>query len=336
MRISKGLTGITAAVMMILLILDSKTAFTSTQDGIQMCIKTVIPSLFPFLILSGIITSVLSGGKAIFLHPLGKLCGIPAGSETLLLMGLLGGYPVGAQCIFQAYQSGRLEKTEAERMLGFCNNAGPAFIFGITISVFGSPLTGWILWGIQILSCLITGWILPGSISSQSMHGKNENRSIPEILTQSVRTMSIICGWVIAAKVVIGFADRWFLWLLPKPLCVLLKGFLELSNGCLALTDIASLGVRFILCSVILTFGGLCVWMQIFSVTGGLAKRNFIWGKLIQTLISLFLAVAICLLLYPEAVASGSSVAFAIGAMVVILVVMKKVVAKKRKVLYTV
>jgi len=111
-----------------------------------MCLESVVPSLFPFLILSGIITTSFTGVEVKILRPVGRLCGIPSGGESLLLIGLIGGYPVGAQCIYRAYETGQISKVDAQRMLGFCNNAGPAFIFGITASLFDSLIYPWLIW----------------------------------------------------------------------------------------------------------------------------------------------------------------------------------------------
>ena len=90
-------TGIFASLGMLLLILDTKTAIQGAQEGIRLCIMTVIPSLFPFFVLSSLLTGALTGVRLRFLRPIGKLCRMPAGSESLLLIGMLGGYPTGAK-----------------------------------------------------------------------------------------------------------------------------------------------------------------------------------------------------------------------------------------------
>ena len=150
------------AIAMLVLILDAKTALTGAKEGITLCLYTVIPSLFPFIFISGILSSTLVGLNLPILRPLGKLCGIPSGSEPLLLLGLIGGYPVGAQNIAHAFNSRQLDKNTARRMLGFCNNAGPAFIFGLMSSMFKSPAAPWFLWLIHIISALAVGSFLPG------------------------------------------------------------------------------------------------------------------------------------------------------------------------------
>ena len=71
MKQNNQIYGIGAAVGMLLLILDSKTAVTGAWDGIELCLRTVIPSLFPFFIISAALTSSLAGMKLPLLRPLG-------------------------------------------------------------------------------------------------------------------------------------------------------------------------------------------------------------------------------------------------------------------------
>ena len=95
-------TGIVAAIGISLLILDSKTALAGAQSGVELCIRTVIPSLFPFFLFSILLTTSLMGRRIRILRPLCRLCRIPEGAESILIAGCLGGYPVGAQCVSQA------------------------------------------------------------------------------------------------------------------------------------------------------------------------------------------------------------------------------------------
>ena len=84
------------------LILDGKTAIEGAHNGLEVCFHTVIPSLFPFIFLSSLLTGSLTGGTLIHSNPLRRLFRIPNGSEAILLTGLLGGYPIGAKCVNEA------------------------------------------------------------------------------------------------------------------------------------------------------------------------------------------------------------------------------------------
>ena len=70
-------------------------------------------------------------------------------------------------------------------------------------------------------------------------------------------------------------------------------GMLELSNGCIGLFAVDDLPLRFVICSGILAFGGICVFMQIASAANGLSLKQFFLGKGIHTLLSILIASGI-------------------------------------------
>ena len=286
-------TGIFSGFGLLLLILDGKTGIYGASEGLRLCMQTLIPSLFPFFFLSILLTGSLSGTNFPFLRPLGRLCGIPKGAEMLFVIGLLGGYPSGAQCVAQSYEAGQLSRRQAGRMLGFCSNAGPSFLFGIIASRFGEIRIAWMLWLVHILSAVMTAALLPGKQSICAGIQTSNQLSLPQVLKKSLSIMAQICGWVIISRVIICFLNRWVLWLLPAWLQVCITGILELANGCIDLSAVTNDGLRFVICCGLLSFGGICVLMQTISVTGKLGLGMYLPGKLIQTGLSVLLS---CLL----------------------------------------
>ena len=125
---------------MLVLILDGKTAMAGAFEGTMLCIRTLIPSLFPFFVLSAMLTSSLSGG-------------------SLLLAGVLGGYPVGAGNVARAYRNGQVSRSEAQRLVVLCNCAGPSFLFGVLGPVLGGAEACFLLWGVYLCSILAL-WLL--------------------------------------------------------------------------------------------------------------------------------------------------------------------------------
>lgn len=290
--------GIICSIFMVLLILDAKCALSSASEGVRLCIYTVIPSLFPFFLLSAFINASLLGTNSKLLKPLGKLCGIPSGSEPLLLVGLVGGYPVGARNIQTAYNSGYLSKSDSIRMLAFCNNAGPSFIFGFLSPMFENKWLLVVLWSIHILSAMLTGIIYPRVPHSESTVTPARIPSVSEAMESALKSIALVCGWVIIFRVIIGFCDRWFLWLLPKTVQVFFSGVLELTNGCIRLSEISSPALQFVFAEVFLSFGGLCVLMQTGAVCAPLPIRSYIKGKLIQSILSILLCIPVLPLVF--------------------------------------
>jgi len=334
---SRMITACISSIGIAALIFDSKTAILGAAEGIDLCLRTVVPSLLPFFVLSILLTNAVSGTIIPFLSPVGRLCGIPRGAESLLLIGLLGGYPVGAQAITEAYHGGSLTKQDAHRLLGFCSNAGPAFIFGIAGSLFRFQKSVFFLWGIHILSALMVGMILPDKAKGKTRVRASTQISFPAALAKAIRILSGVCGWIILFRIFIAFLDRWVLWILPETARLLLIGSLELANGCNSLLQAQSEPLRFMLAAVILGFGGICVGMQTISVTGELGTGFYFPGKLLQGLISLVLSAFAAQLQY-RFMKSGFLLILLAGAagivFLLILVICKKTVAFSRKEVY--
>ena len=283
---------ISGAIGMTVLILDGKTAVSGIREGIQICIHTLISALFPFLFLSGMLTDSLSSINPRLFKPLGKLCRIPDSSISLLPVGWLGGYPMGARCASRLVVTGQASPQNATQFAIICNSAGPAFLFGILGSFFSRKSAVFMLWLIHLISAILTGILLTGNPQQHIKEAYTPSRSFTDILNDSLRAMGSICGCVLLFRMILEFLNRWFLWLLPDTLQVLAAGCLELTNGCLQLSRISSESVRFILTSVMLSFGGVCIWLQTLSVFPDIQLSRYMRGKLLQTYFSLILSGA--------------------------------------------
>ena len=92
----------TGCSAMLILVLDSKTALLGAQKGIELCIYTVIPSLFPFFVISILLTGALSGSSLAMLRPILRFCKMPEGSGNLLTVGPGGGVRCPKQMLSDA------------------------------------------------------------------------------------------------------------------------------------------------------------------------------------------------------------------------------------------
>lgn len=281
------------AVSMVILMLNAKEASAFAADALKLCTASLIPSLFPFMFLAIVLNGTLSGCRFRFLRIVRSVCRIPEGSEMLFLLGILGGYPVGAQVIANAYQGGNLKKEDAQRMLGFCNNAGPSFIFGVIGPLFHSVTVPALLWLIQVISALITGAVLKGNCDTAIKENRRTHVSITDALEKSVKAMGLICGWVILFRIIVGFLERFLGTYISGNILTVITGLLELTNGCIALYGVKNSGLRFILASTFLSLGGMCVLLQTASSIKTLNIKTYISGKCIQGIVSAILAYII-------------------------------------------
>ena len=246
-----------------------------------------------------------------------KLCGkvmaplfrVNGACASALALGFVGGYPVGARTAISLYQSGQCSKTEAERLLAFCNNSGPAFIFGVVgAGIFGSGALGLLLYLVHMAASLLVGLLFrfyrpgEGPRSGRLQGVQFQTASFPTAFTHSVTgalasTLNI-CAFVLFFTVIIrmlsltavltGLAR--LLSLLFGPLGFdqswarrLLTGVLEVSSGVSSLTG-GSLSGRLSMAAFMLGWAGLSVHCQVLAFLGdsGLSMRTYLVGKLLH------------------------------------------------------
>ena len=278
--------------------------------GLQLAFSTAIPALFPFLAASALLldTGALDALHRLCTKPLARLYGLPGAAAAPLLLGLTGGYPVGAAAAAALYREGTLTKPQAERLLGFCNNTGPAFIVGVCgAGVLGSVRIGLLLYAIHAASALLTGLVmahgvpvrqtetrtvkpryaLPQALVRACEQAAQTSIKITAFLTLFAVLTAILDASGLLKRLFVPFAGLCALLGMPEDAgWPLLYGALELTRG-LAILPEAALSARFLLpvCSALLAFGGLSIWCQSISVLAdtGLSLRRFACGKLLHT-----------------------------------------------------
>ena len=270
MRKKLGLLGCLAALG-VLLLCSADTA-RAVREGLALCAGSVIPALFPFLAVSGLLTALDAGaapgrGRMLLARVLG--CG-PAGAGAFLL-GLVGSYPVGARTVAQLYREKRISRPEACRLLLFCNNCGPAFILGVAgLGCFGSLWAGGLLWAVHMLAALGIALVLP-------------RRPLPPS-RDAAGAMVQICGFVVFFLAALRLTAR--LTGLSHPL---LSGAVELTQGILALPATPA---GFVWAAALLGWGGLSVHGQSAAVLSGtdLPLGPYLAAKAAQAALSALLA----------------------------------------------
>ncbi len=143
------LLGLVLLAATLALVVWPEQSMEAARTGLQLCYNVIIPSLFPFFVLSSLVVELgLAGyvGRARegIMRP---LVNVPGSCASAVALGFIGGYPVGARTAISLYEKGMCTKTEAERLLAFCNNSGPAFILGVVgAGVFSSSRVGVLLY----------------------------------------------------------------------------------------------------------------------------------------------------------------------------------------------
>lgn len=148
--------------LFILLILFSKQSLLAAQNGLDLFLNSVLPSIFPFLVVVNIIINldILKKICKLFNPLTKKVFNLPGISTLPIIIGLISGYPIGAKISNDLYSKNLISKNTAEKLLGFTNNSGPLFILSyVGISLYHDLMTGILLLCTHILSAITVGII---------------------------------------------------------------------------------------------------------------------------------------------------------------------------------
>jgi sporulation integral membrane protein YlbJ len=294
------------------LITASAQAVQACRAGLRLCTELILPSLFPFFVLSALLAKLgLPAQLGERLAPLGgRLFRISGAGCTALLMGLLGGYPLGAAYIAELCENGCVDEEEAGRLLAFCNNSGPAFAVGaLGLGVFHSVRIGLFLYAVHALSALLTGLFFRGQAKGPAprpvlLDEADPARALAEAVKRAALSLLQICGFVVfftallavldaggGVSLLCGLLHEAFGWELSfaRALCT---GLLELGSGAAALEGLRPSPATLALASWILSWGGLSVHFQTLSVLSDskITGALHLAGRLISACISAAMA----------------------------------------------
>lgn len=273
------------------------------QNGLSLCINAVIPSLLPFMLVSSCVI------KSKFSKPLGAAIGTVLSPLTKMspaacvcfITGLFGGYGTGARAVYESYKEKEISREEAERLMAFCNNAGPLFILGtVGIGFYSNKTVGITLLLIQIITALICARVFGGNFGGERISVRKEwdfykknKPSLGELITSSAFESA---GAIINACVfVITFSA--ILEILPFGEYRFLAGFLEVTRGT---AEVSRMGTRALpLASAFLAWGGMSVHFQANALTGGeFSTKTYYIGRLFASVIAFLITKAVCADIY--------------------------------------
>ena len=303
------------------LMLYPQQSMAAAREGLSLCGNVIIPSLFPFFVLSSLVVELgLAGyvGRLVegIMRPVFRVGGVCA---SALVLGLIGGYPVGAKTAIRLYEKGMCTRAEAQRLLAFCNNSGPAFILGVVgAGVFSDSRVGLLLYLTHVAASVCVGLLFrfyrpaaggkgapaPSPLSFQAQR-------FAAAFTGCVKSAFLstlnICAFVVFFTVVIrllfltgilpGIAK--LLGLLFSPLGFtpqwgerLLTGVLEISSGVWSLSGEGISAGGLSMAAFILGWAGLSVHCQTLSFLdgSGLSVNTYLAGKLLHGFFSALFA----------------------------------------------
>lgn len=268
--------------LLFFLLFHPKEALTGVKNGLGLWLNIMIPTLLPFLILTGALLK--TGNIRKLLKPSAffwkTFFGLSPAGAYVLILGLLCGYPMGAKLAHDLYIDQQISRREGEYLLTFSCNASPAFIIsylsGILLKNKISAVQMILTFLAADLFCMLFfrfvvyhGHTVDSVCVNKIKKETYQQDSIGVILDVSImdgfETITRLGGYILLFSLIL--ASTSFYWPFHAQSCMLFTAPLELTTG---LKQIAGAPLpwksRYLASMLLTSFGGFCVMAQTKSV----------------------------------------------------------------------
>ena len=294
----KNIIGLVLMGLLLLCLFFFQDIYPAMQDGLKLCYTTIIPSLFPFMVLSDLFSSahfMLPNRKNANLFS--RLFHQSPNASFAFLVGMLCGFPLGVREVCRLYREKVISHEQANHLLGFLSCASPSFvIFGIGLGLRDSLKEGIYLYLIQVsLACVIGIATRPKKQGAQPMaeHPSDFAISLPKAVASSVSGILSVCGMICVFSVLTAILSH----LLPAGLTDYLAIFLEITGGAERISHsfVQNKALSFALTSAGICFSGFSVHTQaaIFIIDTDLSYTHYLKSKCFASAFGFLLGYAL-------------------------------------------
>lgn len=263
------------------------------RNGLNICGSSVIPSLFPFMVISDfILRSGIGNIAGQKLAPItNKVFRLPGTAGCAVMLSLVGGFPVGAKMTAQLFENGDITRKQGRRMIFFCVNAGPAFVIGtVGSTMLSSRKAGIILFASLTASSLLTGFVSRFAEKKTDRINIKTSPFNPSVLSDSVsssvQAMLGVCAWILLFSGLNAYLIR-----LPVngSALAVLSMLTEVTGGCIA----ASNAFPAFVCAFVIGWSGLAVHCQLLPYISRLEIKisMFLLSRIIAGVLSALIAL---------------------------------------------
>lgn len=290
----------------------------SVQNGLNLYVVSVLPSMLPFFFFSKLLTELnfaQSSGK-LLKKPLRFLFNAPPVSGYILLMSMLCGYPVGAKLVGEFFDSGVLSKEEAKKVASFTSTSGPLFIVGaVGVGMFGDKKIGFILLLSHYIGTFLNGLVFRGKKLDEKpslVPLSNADDILNKSMLNTFLSVGLVGGYITVFNLFIDVCTN--VGLIPllvngmewlnvdgKITSGVAGGLLEMTKGCLTLSKSGFPHLVILpLCEFLITFGGLCVTLQslTFLSKTKISPAYYFLTKFTQGILCSLICFLLCLTIF--------------------------------------
>lgn len=283
------LPGILCSISLLLICLKPDASVLYVKNALKVCYENVIPSLFPFMVLSG----YLAGTDFAYIISLpfnwyGRLLKIKDKKfATFLLLSMIGGFAVGSNFLNRLKEKGYPDNSIYRLSPAFINNSFSFCVFAVGAGMLSNFHLGIMIYISLIISSLICSFLLSFlykyNIVNINSDKKSDNISFAQSVNSGVRNILTICGFVVIFYIICQVISLYISNNLLETFIFILS---EVTVGCLK-TAVFTGKNPYYICFV-LSFIPVSTLCQVFYFTQDInIMKSIIISRIIHTPLSL-------------------------------------------------
>ena len=283
----------------VLVLRNADAAIEYMGRGLTLCARTVIPSLFPFMVISELLVSSGAGEAfgRLFSRLMRWLFGLSGAGASAVFLGSMCGFPVGARTAAALLDRNAISKSECEHLLTFINNPSSAFLItAVGTSLYGNHHLGIVLYE-TVLGCgLLVGFLARFFLRRATEPVEHPHfpsglhiggvETFTKAISEAATGMLTVCAYVIffsaltgALGCAVGDTGR-----AGETGYALLSGLLEMTGGISLASTLANREWGLILTAAFAGWSGISVHFQVMTLCAGrgLSFKSYLIAKMFQ------------------------------------------------------
>ncbi len=283
----------------ILVLRNSDAAIEYMGRGLTLCARTVIPSLFPFMVISELLVSSGAGEAfgRLFSRIMRWLFGLSGAGASAVFLGSMCGFPVGARTAVALLDRNVISKTECEHLLTFTNNPSSAFLItAVGVSLYSNRHLGMVLYATVLGAGFFVGFLARFFLRRSDEPAEHPHfpsglhiggvETFTGAVAGAATGMLTVCAYVIffsaltgALGCAVGDTGR-----SGEVGYTLLSGILEMTGGISLASTLSDREWGLILTAAFAGWSGISVHCQVMTLCGGrgLSFKPYLIAKGVQ------------------------------------------------------
>ena len=292
-------------IIVFIILTNSTNIINSINLSFNICFNNLFPSLIPFILLSNILIkyNIIDELNTMFKFLTKKIFRVCENCAFAIIMSMISGTPSNSKYLKDLYDNNLICLNDVKKCLNFCHFTNPIFIIGtIGVTFLNNKELGLIILISHYLSSFILGIVLKKDNKNNQFYldkrkqNKNTNNFITilnESIINTANTLLLILGIITFCLIITAIFDKIFN---IDNNYKYIYGLLEITQGLkyLSLSNL-DIKIKTIIASFIISFGGFCIHLQVFSILDNKKIRYlpYLFSRILQAVMSAIITLLI-------------------------------------------